>query len=773
MSGEKFAPQLDVESSLDEGGLRAPPHLKGWRKAWWWFDFIILVKLARLRFIAVLVAIGAVITQWGTLTAYYDKWTRPESNAVSVGGDVEWFCPMHPSIVRDNAKEKCPICFMPLSKRKKGDVKEEVLPAGVVNRVQLAPYRVALAGVNTWSVDYLPLKKEISAVGFVEFNERGQRKVTARTKGRIDQLFVNETGAMVETGDLLASLYSPELNVTMQNLLDAQRNGNRELLESSRTRLRLLGVDDEQADEVLRSGQANTHVKIRSPIGGHVIKKYVQEGQYVDEGMLLYEVADLSTVWIQAQIYEDDMSLLPTNQAHKSTLTAAPAPKVTAVTRAFPNEPFEGVLTFIYPHVDQDTRTVTVRCEVDNPGHKLRPGGTATVHLQVDAAQLDEIVAAASNDDERRSKLSQGLTLAVPESSIIDTGSQTIAYREASPGVFEGVLVQLGPKMIGHDKVPYFALLKGLSAGDKIVTAGSFLVDAETRLNPAAGSIYFGAGGGGAKSGSTVTSVRPSTPEDPDAKINASLASLTPADRALAEAQKFCPVLTTSRLGSMGPPVKLTIEGQTAFVCCEACKEQALTKPQETLQRVRKTSKQADDESSDPPARVPSSPTPSVPSAPPSESDQRIQNALGELSSEDRKSAETQRYCVVLTSSRLGSMGKPVKLLLDGKPVFLCCAACRDKAVASAKDAALKAAEFQAVHAELAKLSDADRTLAEQQRYCVVSKENYLGSMGKPDKIIIDGVPVFLCCEGCRSEASADPKKTIAEIDRLRQNSTN
>src|SRR5580658_2827142 len=104
----------------DEGGLRAPPGLSGWRKAWWWFDFIILVKVARLRFIAVLAVIGLVITQWDTLIAYYDKWTRPAGVDAETTGDFEWFCPMHPSVVRNNSKDKCPICFMPLSKRKKG-----------------------------------------------------------------------------------------------------------------------------------------------------------------------------------------------------------------------------------------------------------------------------------------------------------------------------------------------------------------------------------------------------------------------------------------------------------------------------------------------------------------------------------------------------------------------------------------------------------------------------------------------------------------------------
>src|SRR5437868_10148661 len=97
--GEPSFSMPNETSAIDEGGLRAPPHLKGWRKAWWWFNFLILVKLARLRFIAVLLVIGAVITQWDTLAAYYDKWTRPAEAQVHVSGDVEWFCPMHPAVV--------------------------------------------------------------------------------------------------------------------------------------------------------------------------------------------------------------------------------------------------------------------------------------------------------------------------------------------------------------------------------------------------------------------------------------------------------------------------------------------------------------------------------------------------------------------------------------------------------------------------------------------------------------------------------------------------
>jgi Cu(I)/Ag(I) efflux system membrane fusion protein len=590
--GDNSDPSLDKTSRAprsldDEGGLRAPPELHGWGKAWWWFHFVVLVKLARLRFIGILLVIGVVITQWDTLVAYYEKWTRPASSAEAAASDVEYFCPMHPTIIRDNPKEKCPICFMPLSKRKKGTAEAEVLPAGVVNRVQLSPYRVVLAGVQTWKVDYQPLTKEITAVGFVEFNERGQRTVSARVDGRIDKLFANETGQMVEAGDELALLYSPNLLVTVQNLLDAKRSGNQVLLDGARTRLELLGIDGRQIDEILAAGKPITHVTIRSPISGHVINKYVREGQYVEEGMALYDVADLSTVWIQAQIYEDDMPFLPLGIGGGSELPESNGLEVTATTRAFPNEVFHGKLAFVYPHVDEDTRTVTVRLELENPDHKLRPGSTAMVTLKVKPQNV-RTLSNLAKDEIQREMLKDGRVLAVPEGSIIDTGSQRVVYRESLPGQYEGIDVKIGPRLSAADGGVFYPVLSGLNHGDSVVTSGSFLVDAETRLNPAVGAIYFG-GSGGSKSKQTgVTTVRPSTPENPDAKIHAALAKLSPEDRKLAETQRFCPILSTSRLGSMGQPVKLRIEGQPVFLCCAGCKGKALADPKGTLAKVQK-----------------------------------------------------------------------------------------------------------------------------------------------------------------------------------------
>ena len=349
-----------------------------------------------------------------------------------------------------------------------------------------------------------------------------------------------------------------------------------------------MGIDDDQINEILSSGKATTQLKIRSPISGHVIQKYVKEGQYVEVGTPLYEVADITTVWIQAQIYEDDMAFLPVgDSADSSHKMDADELEVTATTRAFPNEVFRGNLTFIYPHVDQDTRTVTVRFEVDNPKHKLRPGSTANVTLKVLPANLP-MLSAGNSDQRRHEMLAEGRVLAVPESAVIDTGSQTIVYRETSPGIYDGVEVKLGARMTGAQHEVMFPVLDGLKQGDLVVTSGSFLVDAETRLNPAAGSIYFGGSGGAHANGTSTKSVRPSTPEDPDAKIRASLATLSKEDREIAEIQKYCPILSDNRLGVMGPPIKLILDGQTVFVCCSGCTKKAKANPKETLANVER-----------------------------------------------------------------------------------------------------------------------------------------------------------------------------------------
>jgi Cu(I)/Ag(I) efflux system membrane fusion protein len=680
-----------------EGGLRAPPGLGFWGKTWWWFHFLILVKIARLRFIGILLLIGLVIVKWDLLDAYYEKWARSATAALPHDADAEYFCPMHPTVIRDSPKEKCPICFMPLSKRKKGEASVAALPPGIVNRVQLSPYRVVLAGIRTSTVSYVPLTKEIITVGWIEFNERELKHIAARVKGRIDKLFVNQTGEWVHKGDELASLYSPDLVVTVENLLLAHQSKNAVMERSARDRLTLWGISKDQIEEILKSGKANTHLKIRSPIKGHVTKKYVKEGQYVDEGSPLYDLADLATVWIQAQVYETDIPFLPpTVLFHKGHGDLPETLPVTATSLAYPAEKFSGKLTFVYPHVDEDSRTVLVRFELPNPEHKLLPGTTATVTLKVAPSNLPFLTKALAEIGTResalagalwaqqalfdagavagvgplihaaglRAMLSSGLVLAVPESAVIDTGAANLVYREVLPGEYEGVKVELGPRMAGPGEVTYYPVLGGVEAGDVIVTSGSFLVDAETRLNPAAGSIYFG--GSGSKGTSTTSTVRPSTPDDPDAKVTAALAKLDAADRRLAEAQVYCPILSHNRLGSMGVPVKLVLQGQPVFLCCSGCEQKARANAKKTLAKVEELKSR----------KGTAAPTPAL-----SEAEREIQAELAKMTPGDRRLAEAQRLCPI-TGARLGSMGIPAKIMIQGQPVFLCCQGCKEKALA-------------------------------------------------------------------------------------------
>jgi len=537
--------------------------------------FILEVILVRVRFLMLFVIVGLIAGQWDRINAYWEKWTRPGAEKEHAATTVEYFCPMHPQIVRDEPGS-CPICGMPLSRRAKGE--KEALPEGVLARVQLSPYRIAQAGIRTAEVKPMPLVREISTVGFVEVDERNQKRIAARIPGRVDRVAVDFTGLEVAEGQDLVAIYSPELVAAQEAMLSSARALEavrksgvaeedlaraRRMLDASRDRLLLWGLTAAQVDEVLAGGKSRTHVEVRSPLAGTVLEKRVVVGQYVMEGEDLYRIADLRRVWVRARVFAEDLGVVKVGT------------EVEAVAEGLPGETFRGTVAFVDPVMDSATRTVGVRVDIGNPTGRLRPGLYVTARLRAPISDLEpfrsltpsipagsgheghkagsedpkgpgsyftctmhprvvatgpgkcpecgmDLVAkdlqtgqslrwwcpmhpevTADHEGEECAKcggmklvprvlttVAAGHVLAVPELAVVDTGTRKVVYRESSPGVFDAVEVVLGPRSGG-----YYPVASGLSPGDRVAAAGAFLIDAETRLNPAASAAYFGASG--------------------------------------------------------------------------------------------------------------------------------------------------------------------------------------------------------------------------------------------------------------------------------------
>jgi Cu(I)/Ag(I) efflux system membrane fusion protein len=513
---------------------------------------VVKVVELRLRFIALMAITALVFAYWDELANRYDKWMRPAAGEHAQASGIEYYCPMHPQIVQA-ASGNCPICGMPLAKRKKGE--KTTLPMGVTARVELAPFRVAQAGIKTVEVAYSPLTQTVTTVGYVAFDERRLANIISKVPGRsrVEKLYVNFTGQDVAVDQTLAELYSPELVQGVQELLTAVRRAEqggpppsdpgrslqadrREMVRASQEKLERWGITKGQIDEILTKRKAELTVPILSPFSGHVIKKNVVEGQEVPQGFTLFEVANLDTVWILAQIFEHQLGLIH------------PGHRVEARLEAFPGEVFPGTVDFIQQHLDPSTRSVEVRFALENPGRRLRPGMFAMVTLEASVTEaLISPARSASVPPRGGDTHPSGLTpeqqktclvtnlklgsmgdpvpvevegrkvwtccsacppklkaepakylarlapappnevLSVPESAVIDTGTRKIVYVEAEPGVFEGREVVLGPR-VGNR----FPVLEGLAAGEKVATNGAFLIDAESRLNPAQGSAEPG-----------------------------------------------------------------------------------------------------------------------------------------------------------------------------------------------------------------------------------------------------------------------------------------
>jgi len=352
---------------------------------------------------------------------------------------------------------------------------EDEAPAGGGLKISLD--RVQKLGVRTQPAERRPLSRLVRASGRVEVDERLLATISPKFEGYVERLHVNTTGEPVRAGQALFEVYSPELVSAQREYAIATRGvkalqgasaesraGMAQLAESSLTRLRNWDVSAEQVAALERTGEAVRTVTFRSPASGIVMEKKAVAGMRFMPGEPLYQVADLSRVWVLADVNEQDISLVANGRKARVRINAYPA-------RAF-----EGVVTYVYPTLKTETRTVPVRLELANPGGLLKPGMYAQVELDAGGA---------------------GEVIAVPSSAVIDSGVRRVVIVQVGEGRFDPREVETGAR-----SDDWIEVRSGVKEGDVVVVAANFLIDAESNLRAALGGMAGSpkAGEGGAKS---------------------------------------------------------------------------------------------------------------------------------------------------------------------------------------------------------------------------------------------------------------------------------
>ncbi|WP_027149525.1 efflux RND transporter periplasmic adaptor subunit [Methylobacter tundripaludum] len=328
-------------------------------------------------------------------------------------------------------------------------------------QIQISPEKIQKLGVSTETVAKRALVRSIRALGSIQIDERRVHAVTPRFEGWIQRLYVNATGQAVKRGQSLLEVYSPELMTAQQEYLIArqgqqalqqgsvQARGTAEhLTDNALQRLHYWDIAPAQLQRLQIQEKPLDTLPLLSPVNGVVLEKPAQEGMRFMPGELLFRIADLSTVWLLAEVFEQDIGEVRLGQV------------VQVHINAYPDRLFSGKVAFIYPTLATETRTVKVRVELPNAEGLLKPGLYGSVTL-----------AALEDRDER---------LAVPDSAVIDSGARQVVLVQRGEGRFEPHVVKLGRQADGYREV-----LAGLDAGDQVVTRANFLIDAESNLKSA------------------------------------------------------------------------------------------------------------------------------------------------------------------------------------------------------------------------------------------------------------------------------------------------
>lgn len=367
-----------------------------------------------------------------------------------------WTCPMHPH-VKEHGPGKCPECGMDLVPVRVENEKVQAPAADPRAEVSIDPRRQQLIGVRTAAVESASLAKMIRTVGLVRYDETRLTDVNLKLEGWIRDLHVDYTGEFVRKGEPLFTLYSPELLTTQQEYLlalktrdqvsrsqiaDAREYADR-LVESARRRVELWDLPADQLSALDETRKPQTAVTFRSPATGYVIEKQALQGMHVMPGQTLYKIANLSGVWVEADIYEREMPLVKVGQRATVTLDA------------YPGETFRGRAIYIYPFVVEQTRTVRVRFEFANRGGRLKPGMYANVTLET--------------------PIGRGVT--IPSNALLDSGTRQMVFVAEGDGYFEPRDVKVGQRL--GDRIQ---ILDGLTEGEAVASGATFFIDSESQL---------------------------------------------------------------------------------------------------------------------------------------------------------------------------------------------------------------------------------------------------------------------------------------------------
>ncbi|OGL48418.1 MAG: hypothetical protein A3C43_00620 [Candidatus Schekmanbacteria bacterium RIFCSPHIGHO2_02_FULL_38_11] len=401
-----------------------------------------------------------------------------------------WVDPMHPVYKSDKPgiAPDCGMQLVPVYAEEEGT--GEAPPKG---STMITSTKQQIIGVTYGVVSVEPLTRTIRTVGRITYDETKIVKINPKIEGWIEKVYVDFTGKLVKKGQPLISIYSPELVSTQQEYLLALKskeylskspfpeiaNSSNSLLQSTKKRLEFWDIREDEIREIEKRGEPVKTMTLYAPSSGFVLTRNAFERQRVMPESELYTIADLSRVWVLADIYEYEIPMIKLGQT------------ATIMLSYYPGEIFSGKVTYIYPQLDNITRTLKVRLEFSNPDFKLKPDMYANVGFQIN----------------------YGKQISVPEEAVLDSGNEQIVFVAREEGLFEPRKVSLGAKV---DK--RFIILEGLKDGEKIVTSGNFLIDSESRLKSAMGGMEGMGHGGGEQAGEVATGEEQKIPSAPVGK---------------------------------------------------------------------------------------------------------------------------------------------------------------------------------------------------------------------------------------------------------------